>query len=252
MFREMCHVSIRLAVLLWWACLFAAVPAAPGHADRFSDRGPMLRAAALPLVAPRASRAAPRGSLFAGRDTGGLFAPLPGQDMRDREGPGGAGPGAPVRARLRDLIAQAEAGPAGYDAVQHGAHRPPPRRPTRMTLREISDWIDATPGQHHAIGRYQIIPATLHRLVARAGLDPGTRFGPAVQDRLADMLLADAGLAAVQRGEMPRATFRLNLAKVWAGLPTATGRSYYHGVAGNRAVIGYDSYRRTVDDILGG
>jgi hypothetical protein len=252
MFRDTLHMPIRLAVLLWWACLLAAVPAGPGHADRFSDRGPMLREAALPLVALRASRPAPRGSLFAGRDTGGLFAPLPGQDLRDREGPRGAGPGATVRARLRDLIARAEAGPAGYDAVQHGAHRPPPRRPTQMTLREVFHWIDATPGQHHAIGRYQIIPATLRRLVARAGIDPDKRFAPRIQDRLADMLLEDAGLDAVHRGEMPRAVFRLNLARVWAGLPTATGLSYYHGVAGNRAVIGYDVYRRAVDDILGG
>jgi hypothetical protein len=244
------HIAIRLAAPWWRACLLVVALAGPGLADRFADRGPMLRGAALPLFAGPAVRAAPRGSLFAGRDAGGLFAPT-----ASRPPPPVAGPqalAAPLRARLRDLIARAEAGPAGYDAVQSGARHPPPRPPTRMTLREIFDWIDATPGQHHAIGRYQIIPATLRRLVARAGLDPDTGFGPAVQDRLADMLLADAGLDAVRRGEMPRATFRLNLAKVWAGLPTATGRSHYHGVAGNRAVIGYDSYRRALDSILDG
>ena len=46
--------------------------------------------------------------------------------------------------------------------------------------------------------------------------------------------------------------FLLNLAKVWAGLPTPSGRSYYHGVAGNRAVLSYDSYTNAVDEILGG
>lgn len=185
-------------------------------------------------------------SLFVEQANGGLFAALPGPAplLRAENGT--------VAARLRDLIARAEAGPAGYDAVQGGAHRPPPRRPTRMTLRDIFNWIDATPGQHHAIGRYQIIPATLRRLVARAGLDPGTRYSPAVQDWLADMLLEDAGLNAVHRGEMTREVFRLNLAKIWAGLPTPSGRSYYHGVAGNRAVIGYASYARAVDAILGG
>ena len=121
-----------------------------------------------------------------------------------------------------------------------------------MTLREIFAWIEATPGQHHAIGRYQIIPETLRRLVVRAGLDADTRFGPSVQDRLADLLLAEAGLEAMQRGEIPRAAFLLNLAKVWAGLPTPSGRSYYHGVAGNRAVLSYDSYARAVGDILDG
>lgn len=254
MFRVVRHILIRLVGVVWLALAPAASLAEPGIADRFAgrfaDRGPMFGAGDAPLVARRAGPPAPRGSLFAARGAGALIGGRPGQDLLGRSAAGGAG--APMRARLRDLIARAEAGPAGYDAVQGGAHRPPPRRPTRMTLREIFDWIDATPGQHHAIGRYQIIPATLRRMVARAGLAPGTRFSPAVQDRLADLLLADAGLDAVRRGGITHAAFLLNLAKVWAGLPTPSGRSYYHGVAGNRAVLSYDSYTNAVVDILGG
>lgn len=253
MFRATHLIVIRQAGLLWLALVPGPALSDPGLAGHVSDRGPMFRAAALPLVAAQRTGApAPHGSLFADRDARGLFAAQPGRRLLDPERPGGMGTGAPVRARFRDLIARAEAGPAGYDAVQAGAHRPPPQPPTRMTLRDIFDWIDATPGQHHAIGRYQIIPATLRRLVARAGLDPGARFSPAVQDRLADMLLDDAGLDAARRGDITRDTFLLNLAKVWAGLPTSSGRSYYHGVAGNRAVLGYDTYTRAVEDILGG
>ena len=48
----------------------------------------------------------------------------------------------------------------------------------------------------------------------------------------------------MRRGEITREAFLLNLAKVWAGLPTPSGRSYYHGVAGNRAALSYDSYPR--------
>ncbi|WP_139784704.1 hypothetical protein [Roseovarius sp. A-2] len=88
--------------------------------------------------------------------------------------------------------------------------------------------------------------------MARAGLDPATRFGPTLQDRLADMLLNNAGLTAVREGAIACAAFRLNLARVWAGLPTATGHSYYHGVAGNRAVLSHDGYRSAVGAILGG
>ncbi|MDZ7711167.1 MAG: hypothetical protein U5K36_14780 [Roseovarius sp.] len=242
------HILIRLVGMVWLLSASTAVGLAePGLDGRFTDRPPMLRAAGAPLVDLRSGSPAPRGSLFADRQEGGLFAALPDHGLLDR---GGAG--RPVRARLRDLIARAEAGHAGYDAVQDGAHQPPPHRPTRMSLRDILDWIDATPGQHHAIGRYQIIPATLRRLVARAGLDPGTRFSPAVQDRLADLLLTDAGLEAMRRGEITREAFLLNLAKVWAGLPTPSGRSYYHGVAGNRAVLSYESYARAVDGILDG
>jgi hypothetical protein len=184
-------------------------------------------------------------SLFAGRAEGGLFAALP-----DRF----AAPlrhGGRVAARLRDLIARAEAGPAGYDAVQLGARIRPPGPPTTMTVQEILDWIDATPGQPHAIGRYQFIPPTLRHSVRRLGLETGTRFSPEVQDRLADLLLGDAGLGQVQRGEMTEVAFMHNLARIWAGLPTATGRSHYHGVAGNRAVLGYEAYAREVRAILG-
>lgn len=228
---------------LWLSVLAGMCPAGPGLTGAFAEREPLVRDAGRPLVTLEAgARPAGRASLFAGRAEGGLLSAPPAR-ARDTGS---------VRARLRDLIASAEAGRAGYDAVQSGAHRPPPRRPTAMTLREIFAWIEATPGQHHAIGRYQIIPATLRRLVARAGLAPDTRYSEGVQDRLADMLMEDAGLGAMQRGEISRAAFQLNLAKVWAGLPTPSGRSYYHGVAGNRAVLSYDSYARAVHDILGG
>lgn len=247
MFGETWHIVIRFAGTAWLAIAAVACMAEPGLDGRFTDRPPMLRIAAGPLVALRTGVPARHGSLFVDRGASGLFAALPDRGLRDRDGTGG-----PLRARLLDLIARAEAGPAGYDAVQAGAHRPPPRRPTRMTLREIYAWIDATPGQHHAIGRYQIIPATLRRLVARAELDPDTRFSPAVQDQLGDLLLADAGLDAVRRGGITREAFLLNLAKIWAGLPTPSGRSYYYGVAGNRAVLSYDAYARAVRDILGG
>lgn len=185
-------------------------------------------------------------SLFVGDAEGGLFAALPARlDAPLRHG-------GTIAAHLRDLIAQAEAGRAGYNAVQHGARKKPAKRPTDMTLQEIYDWIKATPGQPHAIGRYQFIPSTLRHSAARLGLGPDTRFSPRVQDQLADLLLGDAGLLKVQQGEISAEAFMLNLAKIWAGLPTSSGRSYYHGVAGNKAVLSYDSYARQVQAILSG
>ncbi|MCR9113647.1 MAG: hypothetical protein NXH84_10255, partial [Rhodobacteraceae bacterium] len=58
--------------------------------------------------------------------------------------------------------------------------------------------------------------------------------------------------AKVRTGGITQEAFMLNLAKIWAGLPTPSGRSYYHGVAGNKAVLSYDSYARQVRAILGG
>lgn len=149
---------------------------------------------------------------------------------------GNLGGNTPV-AKLKSLIALAEAGPKGYDAVHVSAKIKTPMRPTQMSLGQIFAWIKRTPGQPHAIGRYQFIPSTLKVLVRRAKLSSKTRFSPAVQDRLADLLLADAGLQAFQSGKLSRKRFMNNLARIWAGLPTSSGKSFYDGYAGNRATI---------------
>ncbi len=138
---------------------------------------------------------------------------------------------------IRNLVAHAEAGRDGYDAVQYGARRKPDRPPTQMTLGDIFAWIEATPGQPHAIGRYQFIPSTLARLVNILGAGPHERFSPQMQDRLADILLHEAGLAAYRSGEITRHELMNNLAAIWAGLPNSSGRSHYHGYAGNAATM---------------
>ncbi|MDO6587804.1 hypothetical protein Q4543_20030 [Salipiger sp. 1_MG-2023] len=153
-------------------------------------------------------------------------------------------------ARLRDLIGHAEAGRAGYDAVQHGARIRPSRRPTDMTVAEIFGWIKATPNQPHAIGRYQFIPATLRGLVRRAGVNPQQRFSPALQDHLANLLLEDAGFGAFTAGKMSHRSFMYNLAGIWAGLPLPSGRSRYEGYAGNRSTISWNTYRTEITRIF--
>lgn len=153
---------------------------------------------------------------------------------------------------LRDLIALVEAGPAGYDAVVYGARVPPPRPPTQMTLAEIEDWVAATPGQNHALGRYQIVPRTMAGLKRRLGLSEQARFTPKLQDRMADVLLADAGHAEFLAGRIDRTAFMRNLAAIWAGLPGPDGRSLYHGVAGNAAGISWAEYRARMERIYPG
>jgi muramidase (phage lysozyme) len=139
--------------------------------------------------------------------------------------------------RIRALIQEAESRKDGYDAVQHGARIGPPKRPTDMTLAEVFAWIDATPNQPHAIGRYQFIPKTLRRVVAKIGVKLSQRFTPEVQDQLADVLLIEAGLNKFRTGQLDRVAFMNNIAKIWAGLPNSTGKSHYDGYAGNKAVL---------------
>ena len=222
-------LSLSLCVLCWGSVQAGPLALFSGAAP-FRDREALV-AQAPPPGAEATPRAA---SLFVGDDAAGLFAPVTRRTL-DSGGGSRFTAGATPADRLRHLIGQAESRHDGYDAVQHGATRRPPKRPTDMTIAEIDAWIRATPGQPHAIGRYQFIPATLRRLVALLDVDPGTRFTARLQDRLADVLLVEAGDHAARSGDMSRTDFMNNLAKIWAGLPNSSGRSHYHGYAGNRA-----------------
>ncbi|MCR8722811.1 hypothetical protein [Frigidibacter sp. ROC022] len=151
---------------------------------------------------------------------------------------------------LRDLIASVESGRAGYDAIHHAATRLPAKRPSRMTIAEIRQWIADTPGQHHAIGRYQVVPKTLRMLTARLNVPETAVYSPALQDRFADALLADAGLAEFLAGTLDRDRFMTNVATIWAGLPAPDGRSVYHGIAGNRAGMSWADYRDRLAEVF--
>ncbi len=187
-------------------------------------------------------------SLFTGRAANSLFAPYPVRQKAPLSVPP-LSPDQTSTGRLLDLIASAEAGRDGYDAVVWAARIKPPKRPTDMTIGEIYQWIAATPNQHHAIGRYQFIPSTLKRLVRITGAGPDQPFTPAYQDQLAGLLLQEAGLASFQAREMGRVRFMNNLAKIWAGLPNATGRSHYHGIAGNRATMTWARFQSEMAEI---
>ena len=144
--------------------------------------------------------------------------------------------GSPL-SKLHTLISFAESWDGQYDAYHLSAKIPPPKKPSNMTIAEIFDWIDRTPRQHHAIGRYQFIPKTLRRVVAKSGLPKSTVFGSRVQDMLANVLIDEAGYSDLTTGTLPLPRFMDNLASIWAGLPAKNGRSVYHGQSGNRATI---------------
>ncbi|MFK7876143.1 MAG: hypothetical protein AB8B71_10240 [Paracoccaceae bacterium] len=208
-------------------------------------RGALLKVS---LGAEEGSLNGPPASLFAGRRTGGLFGPNAPRLSVDPVELLSAKPSIsalnnPGVIGLRDLIAYAEAGRAGYDAVVWSAKIKTPKPPTQMTLAEIEKWTVETPNQNHAIGRYQFIPNTLRALVAELGLPQSTQFTPQVQDALADLLLEDAGLSGFMAGTISKTNFMNNLAKIWAGLPNSTGKSHYHGFAGNKAVLSWSKFK---------
>jgi len=214
------------------------------------ETGSKPRTALISVPAAGAVRSSPQApaSLFIGRHGTSLFAEIErvepvmaatGVLMNGARSGGMSGPAVTV---IRQIIEQAESSRSGYDAVQHGARIKPSRRPTQMTVAEIYKWIDNTPGQPHAIGRYQFIPSTLRRVMETINASPQQRFTPGLQDRLADVLLAEAGYHEAKQGALPRRAFMNNLAKIWAGLPNETGRSHYDGYAGNKASMSWDRF----------
>lgn len=210
-----------------------AVTLMDGHG---APRGALITNAS--VVVP--SDITPPASLFMGREGGSLFRAAVPKHAVLRGTAGGLKSNA-VHV-IRQIIEQAESRRDGYDAVQHGARVKPKRKPTQMTVAEIYAWIDATPGQPHAIGRYQFIPVTLRRVMKKVGAHPSQRFSPALQDRLADVLLIEAGYNQIKAGKLSRRAFMNNLAKIWAGLPNDTGRSHYAGYAGNKASMSWERF----------
>jgi len=160
-------------------------------------------------------------------------------------------PSGPKLDRLFAVIAFAEAPRRRYDAIHGSATRLPSKRPTQMTLGEIKTWIKDTPGQHHAIGNFQIIPSTLLNLQQRLGMPDATVFNRATQNRMGALLVADAGYSRAVAGTLPLSQFMDNLARIWAGLPLETGKSAYHGYAGNRATVTRAFFAKQVTEIFG-
>ncbi|WP_323770804.1 hypothetical protein [Antarctobacter sp.] len=242
---------IRRLIIL--ALLALPGVAAAQSASLFPHGDSAARTPLIPVRATPLSGQARAASLFVGKDTEGLFAALPDRTPPPpRQTTTGPLSGISATALLRSLIAEAESGADSYDAVIHGAKVKPPKRPTDLTVQQVYDWIDATPGQPHAIGRYQFIPDTLRRLVDKVGVNPATRFDAKLQDRLADELLAEAGMLAFQRGELTRRSFMYRLAKIWAGLPLPSGESYYEGYAGNKATMTWARFDSAMAQIFPG
>jgi hypothetical protein len=153
--------------------------------------------------------------------------------------------------QLLSLIASVEAPHREYDAVHYLAKIKPPKKPSDMTVGEIVDWIDATPNQYHAIGRYQVIPATLAYLINAEKVELSRVYDKSLQDQFALRLLKDAGWNKFEDGQMSLQAFMERVARVWAGFPLSNGKSAYDGVAGNRAVITWDRYMTAMQTIFG-
>ncbi len=142
----------------------------------------------------------------------------------------------------RDLLTfiRALEAPRGYDDYERRIPLPPPKNLTAMSVGEVLAWqgrVRAASAPSTAAGGYQIIRATLQKLLDTGVVSRADTFDPATQDRLARALIAECG-AKGPPAHHPR--YGNCLAGIWAALPLTagpnTGRSAHHGLAGNRAL----------------
>ncbi len=169
-------------------------------------------------------------------------------------------------APILKAIRKAEAGPAGYDAINYLVPRAryPDEPPSQLTVGEVLDWQDRIDRfqNSEAVGAYQFMEDTLRRLVRAGHASRGERFSAAVQDRLAVALLNEAGLQDYLGGRTELKEFATAAARVWAGLPVLTGtqgsqryvlpgESYYATLAGNKARISTTEYRAALEEARG-
>lgn len=151
---------------------------------------------------------------------------------------------------MLELIGYYE-GPRGYDDIFRKATIRPPMPLTQMTIGEVMAFQNrmvAAGSESSAVGRYQFIRKTLKRLVDNSELPHDALFDRNVQDYLARLLMAECEFYTPQEHELEIANC---LAQVWAAFPVATGkkagRSYYDGIAGNRALVDVGTVVRTIN-----
>ena len=133
---------------------------------------------------------------------------------------------------LLDIIGRGESG-GNYNALVGGGTA----NLTGMTIAEVQQLQSTmikSGRPSTAVGKYQMIAATLAEQAKKAGLDPNkTKFDQHTQDLLASQLVNQAGY-----GKKDNATVMKNLAGTWASLPQdMSGRGRYDGYNTNKANI---------------
>lgn len=88
-----------------------------------------------------------------------------------------------------------------------------------------------------ATGKFQVMRKTLTDLIKNGVVSPNEKFTPALQERIAHALLEKRGYTDYISGVITADEFADNLAKEWASLPLANGKSYYHNDGVNKATI---------------
>ncbi len=165
-------------------------------------------------------------------------------------------------AKAQKLLSFISKGEGGYNSMNQGtvgkrivgstndSSKKIGKNLTDMTIAEVMKMQEGTLKSGRklfAVGKYQIIPQTMKAIVAKAGIDPNSKFDQATQDKLGMALIQSrprlndylTGKSNDQRGAM------IDFAEEWASLPHPdTGKSA-HG-HGNKASHSIESVRQAL------
>ena len=148
---------------------------------------------------------------------------------------------------LLGMISKGEGGKGakGYNRLVYGRGSPKYAPLTNMTLGQVLQYQRGMIARGHAssaVGKYQFIRATLKRTIAHSGLSMGTKFTPAIQDKLAiELLKNDGKMNAYLNGKINADQFERNIAGIWASVAHgSSNRGKYDGDKhGNMATTKY-------------
>lgn len=146
----------------------------------------------------------------------------------------GAAPGSDKK--LLDFIGKIE-GRGDYNILVGGKSNP---ELTRMTVAQVLEYQKRMLASGHestAVGKYQIIRKTLQGLVNSGAVKLNDVFNQSTQDKAAIALMNGRGRLKFLAGKMDAETYANNLAKEWASLPMANGRSFYAGTGSNKSLV---------------
>ena len=161
-----------------------------------------------------------------------------------------APPPEPVHERVEPVANMISKGEGDWNAVNRGRAGDTPGGMQALlghtcenyTVGEILDM--QADGRIYAVGRYQFIPSTLRFAVDNSDVDRLDFFSPATQNKLLVALLQHKRPAvwAYLTGEGSIDAALDALAKEWASIATADGRTYYVGTS-NAAHVTRDEAR---------
>jgi hypothetical protein len=133
-------------------------------------------------------------------------------------------------------IGQAESGKMGYDAANKGKAGDMPNGMPGLSSKKVGEVMQLQSEKRlFAAGKYQIIPATLARLVNSGVVGVDDIFDAKTQDKLGQSLY-DKRIAIAGNDAMKQ---QFELSKEWAAIANPyTGISYYADRGNNKASLG--------------